>query len=197
MKEGEISLSKARIVPVKGLLSIEVNAIFSRWIRNLLTIFTIGLPRGLLIVFITVSLSLNGVLFTTWLGQYVSMEVKAPHYFSVILCFLLAILTTSEVMWQNIKERNVEISLYKALGWQDRTIRKMIYIEGALIGFLGGILGIVFSMVILHLMYQTIAWNEFWVFVTGLIVPVFVGVISAAIPGRKIKIDPSMGLKQR
>ncbi|RST56950.1 ABC transporter permease [Siminovitchia terrae] len=197
MKEGEISLSKARIVPVKGLLSIEVNAIFSRWIRNLLTIFTIGLPRGLLIVFITVSLSLNGVLFTTWLGQYVSMEVKAPHYFSVILCFLIAILTTSEVMWQNIKERNVEISLYKALGWQDRAIRKMIYIEGALIGFLGGILGIVFSMVILHLMYQTIAWNEFWVFVTGLIVPVFVGVISAAIPGRKIKIDPSMGLKQR
>ncbi|GIN93244.1 hypothetical protein J22TS1_42950 [Siminovitchia terrae] len=197
MKEGEISLSKARIVPVKGLLSIEVNAIFSRWVRNLLTIFTIGLPSGLLIVFITVSLSLNGVLFTTWLGQYVSMEVKAPHYFSVILCFLIAILTTSEVMWQNIKERNVEISLYKALGWQDRAIRKMIYIEGALIGFLGGILGIVFSMVILHLMYQTIAWNEFWVFVTGLIVPVFVGVISAAIPGRKIKIDPSMGLKQR
>lgn len=197
MKEGEISLSKARIVPVKGLLSIEVNAIFSRWVRNLLTIFTIGLPSGLLIVFITVSLSLNGVLFTTWLGQYVSIEVKAPHYFSVALCFLIAILTTSEVMWQNIKERNVEISLYKALGWQDRAIRKMIYIEGALIGFLGGILGIVFSMVILHLMYQTIAWNEFWVFVTGLIVPVFVGVISAAIPGRKIKIDPSMGLKQR
>ncbi|WP_313433124.1 FtsX-like permease family protein, partial [Siminovitchia terrae] len=84
------------------------------------------------------------------------------------------------------------------LGWQDRTIRKMIYIEGALIGLLGGILGVVFSIVILHFMYQTIAWNELWVFLTGLIVLVFVGVISAAIPGRKIiKIDPSMGLKQR
>lgn len=198
MKEGEISLSKARIVPVKGLISIEVNAIFSRWLRNLLTIVTIGLPSGLLIVFITVSLRLNGVLFTTWLGQYVSIEVKAPHYFSVALCFLIAILTTSEVMWQNIKERNVEISLYKALGWQDLTIRKMIYIEGGLIGFLGGILGVVFSIVTLHFMYQAIEWNELWVFVTGLIVPVFVGVISAAIPGRKIiNINPSMGLKQR
>ncbi|RST56934.1 ABC transporter permease [Siminovitchia terrae] len=196
MKEGEISLSKARIVPVKEMLGIQVNAIFSRWLRNLLMIFTIGLPSGLLIVFITVSLKLNGVLFTTWLGQYVSMDVKAPHYFSVGMCFLISILTTSEVMWQNIKERNVEISLYKALGWKDRTIRKMVYMEGAVIGFLGGVLGVIFSIVILHFMYKTIAWNEWWIFVVCLIVPVIVGVISAAIPARKIiKINPSMGLK--
>lgn len=63
---------------------------------------------------------------------------------------------------------------------------------------MGGILGVVFSIVTLHFMYQAIEWNELWVFVTGLIVPVFVGVISAAIPGRKIiNINPSMGLKQR
>lgn len=196
MKEGEISLSKARIIPVKGMLGIEINAIFSRWLRNLLTIFAIGLPSGLLIVFITVSLRLNGVLFTTWLGQYVSMEVKAPHYFSVAMCFLISILTTSKVMWQNIKERNVEISLYKALGWKNRTIRKMVYMEGALIGFLGGILGIAFSIVILHFMYQTITWDEWWIFVFCLIVPIIAGVISASIPaGKMVKINPSVGLR--
>jgi ABC-type antimicrobial peptide transport system permease subunit len=196
MKEGEISLSKARIVPVKGLLGIELNALFSRWLRNIISILTIGLPSGLLIVFITISFRLNGVLFTTWLGQYVSMEIKAPHYISVAMCFLISILTTSEIMWQNIRERNVEISLYKALGWKDRTIRKMVYMEGAIIGFLGGMLGAAFSIVVLHFMYQTIAWNEWWIFAACFIVPVIVGIISAIVPARKImKINPSMGLR--
>ena len=93
-------------------------------------------------------------------------------------------------MWQNIKERNVEISLYKALGWQDRTIRKMIYIEGGpyRISWWNSRYSVQYGDST-FLIIKPFAWNEFWVFVTGLIVPVFVGVISAAIPGRKIKID--------
>jgi len=44
-------------------------------------------------------------MFTTWLGEYTALEVGMEHYIVMGVAFLIAILTTAEIMWQNVSER--------------------------------------------------------------------------------------------
>ena len=196
MKAGEVSITHSRLVRVRGKMGIVINSVFSRWLRNIVSILAISLPSALLILFIFVSIKMDGTLFTSWLGQYVALEVKAPHYISIAIAFVIAILTTAEMMWQNLLERTSEISLYKALGWKDGMIRKLVLLEGAFIGCMSGITGIILALVILKVMYGSVPFHQFWIFGAALVFPILVGTIGAWIPSMKaLKIEPNTGLK--
>ncbi|MBD1224329.1 ABC transporter permease [Virgibacillus halodenitrificans] len=164
MKQGEISATAARLGKTKGILGLVRNNIVGRWLRNSISILAIALPSALLILFVNISFQLNGVLYATWLGEYVSMEVGTPHYLSTGISLLIAVLTTAELIWQNVLERSREIALLKALGWKDSRIHSMVLIEGAFIGFISGILGSIFSIIVLYVMYGYMPLNQWWLF---------------------------------
>lgn len=195
MREGEISASRKRIIPTKGLSSFVINNLLGRWKRNILSILAIALPTTLLMLFLFVSLRLNGILFTTWLGQYVSMEVGVPHYVAMAVSLFIAVITTSEIMWQNISERRPEIALLKAIGWKNSSIRAMVLLEGSLTGLFGGILGIVIAFILISGMYGKIPSSELWIILIG-VIPVVFGLIAAWLPSiNAAKIDPAEGVR--
>lgn len=197
MRAGEISVNGARFVRTKGLLSMISNNVMARWQRNIISVIAIALPTSLLILFIYVTFRLNGVLFTTWLGQYVSMEVGLPHYTAVGVSLVISILTTSEILWQNIKERKREIALLMALGWRNTFVRSMILMEGALIGLLGGIMGGFLSIAIIYFMYGTLPLSEIWIVLASSLLPVIIGIMGAWFPSRMaMRIHPIEGVKQ-
>ncbi|MGY0204024.1 FtsX-like permease family protein, partial [Acinetobacter soli] len=66
---------------------------------------------------------------------------------------LIAILTTTEVMWQNISERRSEIAILKATGWRSANVRRLVLVEGGLLGLLSGILGLVVAGVLVWNVY--------------------------------------------
>ncbi|WP_313799029.1 FtsX-like permease family protein [Cytobacillus sp.] len=196
MRTGEVSVSGKRMLKTKGLLSMVLNTVLGRLQRNLVSIIAIALPTTMLILFIYVTFRLNGVLYTSWLGQYVSMEVGAPHYIAVIISLIISILTTSEIMWQNIKERKNEIALLKAFGWKNKYIRLMVLIEGAIIGFLGGVVGGVISLGVIYFMYGPIPMKELWLPILTCLSPILVGIAGGWIPsGMAMKMEPIEGAK--
>jgi hypothetical protein len=196
MRAGEISIVGKRVLRTKGLLSMVFNTVVGRLLRNLVSILAIALPSSLLILFIFVTFRLNGVLFTSWLGQYVSMEVGTTHYLAVAISLLISILTTSEILWQNISERRNEISLLKALGWKNKHVRSMVLIEGAFIGFLGGVIGGIISLGIIYYMYGPIPGSELWLPLLTCLIPIIVGIIGAWMPSRMaMKMEPIEGMK--
>lgn len=196
MKQGEISVTGARLGGTKGIISLVRNNLLGRWLRNSVSILAIALPSALLILFVNTTFQLDGVLFTTWLGEYVSMEVGTPHYLSTGISLVIAILTTAELIWQNVLERTREIALLKALGWKNNRIRSMVLIEGAFIGFISGLIGSILSVIILYLMYGHLPLNQWWIFALNILIPVIIGIISAIFPSRKaVQIEPNQGLK--
>ncbi|WP_312476540.1 FtsX-like permease family protein [Neobacillus sp.] len=196
MRTGEISVFGKRALRTQGLLSMVFNTVIGRLNRNLVSIIAIALPTALLILFIFVSFRLKGVLYTSWLGQYVSMEVGTPHYIAVAISLIISILTTSEILWQNIKERSNEISLLKALGWKNKHIRLMVLVEGAVIGFLGGVLGGLISLGIMYFMYGPIPFNEMWLPLITCLSPILVGIVAGWLPSRMaMKVEPIEGMK--
>ncbi|MFJ7726732.1 ABC transporter permease [Neobacillus sp. NPDC097160] len=196
MRTGEISVLGKRALRTQGLLSMVFNTVIGRLNRNLVSIIAIALPMALLILFIFVSFRLKGVLYTSWLGQYVSMEVGTPHYIAVAISLIISILTTSEILWQNIKVRSNEISLLKALGWKNKHIRLMVLVEGAIIGFLGGVLGGLISLGFMYFMYGPIPFNEMWLPLITCLSPILVGIVAGWLPSRMaMKVEPIEGMK--
>lgn len=60
-----------------------------------------------------------------------------------IVALFVAALGTSNVMAMSVLERTREIGIMKAVGARERTIRAIFLLEGSLVGFAGGVIGVI------------------------------------------------------
>jgi ABC-type antimicrobial peptide transport system permease subunit len=196
MSAGEISQNSRRLTKVKGIFSMAIGHFFGKWKRNALSVISILLPTSLLMFFIFISFRLKGVLYTTWLGEFVAMEIGVSYYIIVGVCLLIAILTTYEIMWQNVTERSAELSVLKAFGWSNRSVQSLVLMEGLITGILSGIFGYLLSLGMINLIYQQLVIKEIWILSLA-IIPIFVGLIGAFIPARMaVRINPVKGMNR-
>jgi putative ABC transport system permease protein len=197
IKQGEINNKVNRFGKIRGMLGLVRKNLLGRFLRNLISILAIGLPSALLLLFIIVSSKLDGVLYTSWLGEYVAMEVGIPHYISIGISLFIAILTTGEVIWQNVLEREREIALFKAVGWKNWRVQCIVLLEGATIGLLAGIIGMLIGILLLSLMYTTTVINSVLQYTFVMLITVIIGMISALFPSIKAsRIEPFQALKE-
>ncbi|SHG06429.1 ABC transporter permease [Ornithinibacillus halophilus] len=195
MRTGEISKSSKRILKTKGLVSMAFNHFIGKWRRSILSVVSIALPTGLLGIFLYISLRLKGIMYTTWLGQYVALEVGPVQYAAIIVALVIAILTTAEIMWQNITERQEEIALLKSIGWKNHVVRWLILLEGVFSGIFAAVIGVALAFVMMVVLYGQLPTEDIlFVLATGLI-PIIIGTIGAIFPAEKaVRIQPIEGM---
>lgn len=196
LKSGETSKTARRWLRTRSLFSMGLNYMLGRWNRSLLSIASIAVPTSLLAFFLYVTFRLKGVMYTTWLGQYVALKVGPEHYFAMAIALIIAILTTAEVIWQNVTERRPEIALVKAIGWQNRSVRFLVLMEGGFTGFAAGIVGLVIAFGIIWVMYQQVPFAHIGFLLATGVIPILIGFIGAILPAEKaVRIQPSQGVK--
>ncbi|WP_062351830.1 ABC transporter permease [Bacillus kwashiorkori] len=196
MRKGEISKLGRRFVRTRSVISMAFNHFLGKWRRGLLSVITIALPTSLLAIFLYITFRMQGVMFTTRLGQYVALEVGPVHYTAIGVALVMAILTTAQILWQNIVEREQEISLLKALGWKNSSVRSLIWTEGMITGIFSAAVSVTISYVILQSgVFGEIPMEEMrYVFATG-IIPIIISLLGTILPGEKaVKIAPIAGL---
>lgn len=185
MRSGEVSHRAKRIVRSESVFGMSFNNLFSQWQRSVLSVFAIAVPTSLFIFFLFVTFRLQGVLYATWLGEFVALEVGTMHYVAMGVALLIAILTTTEIMWQNVSERQAQIAVLKATGWQNNSVRFLVLWEGVLTGLLAGIIGMAISLVIIYFMYGQLPTEEFGFLSLTLLIPIVTGVLGALLPAQK------------
>lgn len=195
IRTGEFSKRARGFFRTQGVFSMAVNHFMGKWRRSLLSIISIALPTGLLALFLHITFRLQGIMYTTWLGQYTALEVSTLHYTAMIVALIIAIMTTSEIMWQNISEREQEMVLLKAIGWKNSSVRLLIWSEGILSGVFAAIIGLAFAFSSMWVMYGQFPTDEIaFILCTGLI-PVLIGVIGTIIPAeRAVRMNPNRGI---
>ncbi|MBE1556779.1 ABC transporter permease [Sporosarcina limicola] len=195
MRTGEISNTSKRLLKTRGLSSMAFNHFIGKWKRSLLSIIAISLPTSLLGLFLYITIRLKGVMYTTWLGQYVALEVGPVHYAAMIVTLLIAILTTAEIMWQNIAERQQEIALLKAVGWKNRNVRFLILTEGMFSGLFAAIIGLTLTFGMMWGLYRQFPTEELLFILSTGIVPILIGLVGTIIPAeRAVRISPNQGM---
>ncbi|WP_194841349.1 ABC transporter permease [Salinibacillus xinjiangensis] len=195
MKTGEMTAAK-KFFKTNSVTAMSLNHMLAKWKRSLLSIVAIALPASLLIFFLFITFRLRGIMYTTWLGEYVAMEVGTMHYIAMGVAIAIAVLTTAEIIWQNVSERQQELAVLKALGWQNKTVRRLVLMEGALSGLLGGMIGVCLSFIIISGMYGQIPNDQLLFFISTIIIPVVMGMIGAILPAEKaVNIQPYQGMQ--
>jgi putative ABC transport system permease protein len=103
------------------------------------------------------------------------------------------------IMLVSVTERTREIGIRKAIGAKSKTIRQQFLFESVLIGQFGGVVGIVFGIIIGNFV-SLIVGSSFvvpWLWIiSGLLVCFAVGLISGLIPATKAaRVDPIVSLR--
>ena len=103
------------------------------------------------------------------------------------------------IMLVSVTERTREIGIRKAMGATKRLIRNQFLVESIVIGQLGGILGIILGILVGNVISLVIgsAFIVPWIWiVTGVVLCLFVALISGIIPARKAaNLDPIESLR--
>ncbi|WP_230980823.1 ABC transporter permease [Rossellomorea arthrocnemi] len=195
MKSGEIAHSGKRWIPSRTIWSMSFNSFISKWKRSILSVISIALPTSLFVVYLFITFRLKGVMYATWLGEYVAMEVSSLHYIAMGVALLIAILTTTEIIWQNVSERQPEIALLKSIGWHNRIIRHLVLLEGAFSGLFAGIIGVLLAFVFVWKTYDQLPTDQLPFFLVSIVIPVVTGMIGALFPAhRAVKTLPYQAL---
>lgn len=196
LQSGEISHISRRFMKIRNIFALSFSYLLGKWRRSLLSVISIAVPTSLLAFFLFVTFRLKGVMYTTWLGQYVALKVGPQHYVAMAVALLIAILTTAEVMWQNISERQPEIALLKSVGWQNRSVRYLVLLEGGFSGLISAVIGLAIAFGIIWGMYQQFPIKHLGFLLATGVIPIVIGFIGAVLPAEKaVRIIPSQGVR--
>ncbi|WP_214845633.1 MULTISPECIES: ABC transporter permease [unclassified Exiguobacterium] len=194
IQAGEVSRGR-RFVRSQSVLGMSVNQLVTYWQRTLLSLVAIALPTSLFIFFLFVTFRLKGVLYASWLGEFVALEVGMMHYVAMGVALLIAILTTTEIMWQNVNERKSQLAVLKATGWRDGMIRQLVLLEGVMTGLIAGLIGLAVSLGLIYKMYNQFPTAELGFLSLTLLIPITTGIIGALLPAyRAVKITPNAAI---
>lgn len=120
------------------------------------------------------------------------------------IAFLVAAIGITNTMIMSIYERTKEIGVMKVIGASIKDIQKLFLVESGFIGFIGGALGIIISLllsILFNVLSRSYFMNEFqgtgatlnpkisvippWLIITALVFSSLVGVIAGYIPARR------------
>lgn len=182
MRTGEITKQSRRWLRANGMFAMALNHFLGKLGRYSLSIVSIALPTALLVLLLFITLRLKGVLYTSWVGQYISVQIGPQHYIAIVVTLVICVLTTGELVWQNVTERKVELFLLKSIGWRSGAVRRLIILEGWICGLLSGIIGYGIGLIIVWYMYASVPWLDALYLLPVCAIPMIIGLISAWIP---------------
>jgi ABC-type antimicrobial peptide transport system permease subunit len=88
-----------------------------------------------------VALAFRGVVIGSLLGDAVAVQVRGVDYIAVAATVALGALSVADVLFLNIRERAAELATFRATGWPEHALSRLIITEGALIGIAGSLTG--------------------------------------------------------
>jgi len=122
-----------------------------------------------------------------WVKQFGNIKILIISIGSIV--FLTLLLVTGNTMAISVRERTPELAVFKAIGYSDRTVLFFVLAESLIIAVIGGALGLLVSIGIVPLIAQKLGGLlpalilSPSTLVLGLILAVFVGIISGVFPG--------------
>jgi len=128
--------------------------------------------------------------------------INAMSWGTSMLAVLVGVLGVTNTMLMSVFERNQEIAVLLALGWRRGRIVRMILLESALLGFLGGIVGVLLGVAGVQLLKMAPAVRGMLepylginLMIEAVIIAMCVGVLSGLYPAwRSSRVAPSVAL---
>jgi putative ABC transport system permease protein len=128
--------------------------------------------------------------------------INAMSWGTSLLAVLVGVLGVTNTMLMSVFERKQEIAVLLALGWRPSRIVRMILCESALLGLLGGVIGVLLGIVGVQLLKMAPALRGMLepdlrttLMLEAVAIAIFVGILSGLYPAwRSSRVAPSLAL---
>ncbi|MFK5923406.1 MAG: ABC transporter permease [Verrucomicrobiota bacterium] len=128
---------------------------------------------------------------------------RAMSWSTSLLAIIVGVLGVMNTMLMTVFERTHEIGIFLALGWKRRRIVYLILCESAILGLLGGVIGVVLGVLTCTILEMTPAIHGLlepdlsWTLMSrAVMIAVLVGVVSGLYPAwRSSRLTPSVALQ--
>jgi putative ABC transport system permease protein len=128
--------------------------------------------------------------------------INAMSWGTSLLAVLVGVLGVTNTMLMSVFERKQEIAVLLAIGWRRSRIVRMILCESAMLGFFGGIIGVLLGIIGVQLLKRAPALRGMLepdlrlnLMVMAVAIAVCVGVLSGLYPAwRSSRVEPSLAL---
>ena len=129
--------------------------------------------------------------------------IRAMSWGTSLLAVIVGVLGVMNTMLMTVFERKQEICILLAIGWKRGRIIRMVLLESALLGFLGGVVGVLIGTVGVKVMEKLPAIHGLLepdlsarLVVMSVAIAVVVGVISGLYPAwRSSRLSPGLALQ--
>ncbi len=118
-------------------------------IRALIAIGSIFFSALLLTILFSGLLAFRQSLQGTLLGNYVLFETQIPQIAGAVFAVILTFLSVADLLLLQVRERQQEIGLLRAVGWRPIFIQRMFIQEGLLLALCGALPGVLVALLIL------------------------------------------------
>lgn len=141
--------------------------------------------------------------------QTIESKMDAMHRFehfslgiSIVILFIGALIVFT-IMMGSVNERTREIGIFRAIGFRQTQVMKIIFTEALLTSFFGGLLGYSIGFSVSKFVTPTIAMNtdialsiDYSLFGFSIVLAVLIGLASTVYPAYKAsRMDPTVALR--
>lgn len=197
LKTGEVVSKVRSLFVINNLFQFSFVQFRRKMSRNIITVLSMTIPTVLLIFSVYVSIRLNGIFYSSWLGEYTKGLIGSTHYLIIGICLSISIFSTAENTWNNIRESTTIHSILRATGWKNKSIVLIILWEIVIAGLISGFFSFASSFLIILLLYKQFQLADIWIIASLSVLPVLIGFLGAIFPALQAVRSSATTSKQR
>lgn len=96
---------------------------------------------------VTITTSNDYISIVAGVSKFIQQLMLVMFFIVILMSFLFIV----KIAFGSVLEQAKEIGILKAIGWQDRSVISLMIIENSILGFIGGVAGSIFGLVISYL----------------------------------------------
>lgn len=132
----------------------------------------------------------QGLLNGTLLGEFILVRIEVFHYTIAGVGLGLGAVAAANMLLADVVERQNEVGLLKAVGWTTAAVGRVFFIEGTLIGAIGGATGGVLGAGVLMYLSRALPPSFGLILLLAICLPTLAGAISGLFPARAAAAIP-------
>ena len=147
-----------------------------------------------LTILAAVTIAFRGVVVGSLLGNAVAVQVRGVDYVAVTATVALGVLAVADVVFLNIRERAPELAAFRAFGWRETALSRLVITEGAIIGLAGSAAGAALGLAGAAEFTGQVSPRLFLIAAAAVIAGVLVTALAALLPAQALRRLPAATL---
>jgi putative ABC transport system permease protein len=176
---------------VRGQTGVAFRAMVASPGRSLLTVAAVAVASAALAVLLAVQAQFEGQAVGSLLGDAIAVQVRGPDLAAAAAILLLAGVGVAHSLTLEVRERAPELATFRATGWTERALTRLLLTQAVVTGLTGAVLGTGAALLIQDAVLGEVTWTTIVADAVAALLALAVAAAATWAPGRLLSRIPT------